>query len=91
MQSDTKTNADDYDYSGHVKQVKTLRQGLDGQLQSLKVLPASREVSLSITKIQEGIMWLGMELKRLGEKNPYPQSYNPDSTQIEKTADNLKL
>lgn len=84
-------NPNGYNYEGHVKQIKSLRQGLDGQLQSMKAAPSSREVSLAITKIQEGIMWLGMELKRLGEKNPYPESYNPNNTKIEPTADNLKL
>ncbi len=84
-------NKDGYDYDGHVRQVKSLRKGLDEQLQSMKALPSSRETSLSITKIQEGIMWLGMELKRLGEVNPYPQSYNPENAKIEPTADGLKL
>lgn len=70
---------------------KQLRRGLDEQLQLLKKLPGSREVSLSITKVQESIMWLGMNLKRLNEPNPYPQSYNPESTIVEKTADGLKL
>jgi len=78
-------------YEERVKQTKALRQGLDSELQKLKSLTSSRETSLSITKIQEGIMWLGMELKRLGEANPYPQSYNPENTKIEPTADNLKL
>lgn len=36
-------------------------------------------------------MWLGMNLKRLGEVDPYPQSRNPESSQIEPTADGLKL
>ncbi len=91
MNDKVENNTDGYDYDGHVRQVKSLRQGLDGQLQSMKALPSSREVSLSITKIQEGIMWLGMELKRLGEANPYPNSYNSENTKIEPTADNLKL
>lgn len=56
----------------------------------------SRERSLAITKIQEAIMWLGMDLKAmkdegLGGENPYPQSYNPASPAIEPTADGLKL
>lgn len=80
-----------YDYDIHVKQIKSLRQGLDAQLQIMKTAPSSREMSLAITKLQEGIMWLGMELKRLGEANPYPESYNPENTKIEPTADNLKL
>jgi hypothetical protein len=58
---------------------------------------SSRERSLAITKIQEAIMWLGMDLKAINEENPgaspnpYPQSYNPDSPAIEPTADGLKL
>lgn len=74
-----------------VKCNKYLRQAFDGQLQKLKGLSGSRERSLAITKIQEGIMWLGMDLKRLNEPNPYPNSYNPDNVIVEKTADNLKL
>lgn len=70
---------------------KTLRKNLDTQLQNLKKCPMSRERSLAITKLQESIMWLGMDLKRLNEPNPYPQSYNAENTEIEETADNLKL
>jgi len=70
---------------------KTLRMNIDRELQILKQLPASRERSLAITKLQEAIMWLGMDLKRLNEPNPYPQSYNPNSPDIEPTADGLKL
>lgn len=51
----------------------------------------SRERSIAITKLQEAIMWLGMDLKALNEPNPYPQSYNPDSSKIEPTADGLKM
>lgn len=52
----------------------------------------SRERSLAVTKIQEAIMWLGMDLKDIGETpNPYPESYNPASPAIEPTADGLKL
>lgn len=70
---------------------KQLRVSLDGSLQILKVLESSRERSLAITKVQEAIMWLGMDLKRLGTPTPYPQSYNPESPIVEPTADNLKL
>jgi hypothetical protein len=41
---------------------------LDDNLQDLKGLPKSRERSIAITKLQETIMWLGMDLKRLGEE-----------------------
>ena len=53
---------------------------------------SSRERSIAITKIQEAIMWLGMDLKDIGETaNPSPESYNPQSPNIEPTADNLKM
>ena len=58
---------------------------------------SSRERSLAVTKIQEAIMWLGMDLKAINEAspgaspNPYPQSYNQESPNIEPTADGLKL
>lgn len=70
---------------------KRLRRDLDIQLQSLKALTPSRERSLAITKLQEAIMWLGMDLKRLNEPNPYPESFNPDSPTIEPTADELQM
>lgn len=70
---------------------KQARKDLDGILQTLKALPQSRERALSITKLQESIMWLGMDLKRLNEPNPYPESYNPASREIAPTADGLKL
>lgn len=53
---------------------------------------ASRERSIAVTKLQEAIMWLGMDLKDIGETpNPYPHSYDPSSPVIEPTADGLKL
>lgn len=71
------------------------RQDLDNVLQRLKLssIPtglfpqrSSRERSIAVTKIQEAIMWLGMDLKAINEEspsgetaNPYPQSYNPES------------
>ena len=71
---------------------KTLRQNLDAELQALKSLSGSRERSLAITKLQECIMWLGMDLKRLNEPNPYPSSKDPSTgDKIEPTADNLKF
>lgn len=82
-------------------ETKQFRKDLDVVLQSLKLSniatgPApcrfSRERSLAITKIQEAIMWLGMDLKDIGESpNPYPHSYDPSSPVIEPTADGLKL
>lgn len=78
-----------------VVQVKSLRKGIDGVLQEVKEAAdanPSREKALSITKLQEGIMWLGMDLKRLNEPNPYPSSKDPSTgDKIEPTADKLKL
>jgi hypothetical protein len=95
-----------------VSQTKRFRKELDAVLQRLKNasgvnipvsdlnplgVRSSRERSLAITKVQEAIMWLGMDLKAQSEEgasgcdNPYPQSYNPASQQIEPTADGLKL
>lgn len=57
----------------------------------------SRERSTAITKLQEAVMWLGMDLKVINEENPgevpnpYPHSKDPSTTKIDPTADNLKL
>ena len=70
---------------------KELRRDLDAQLQKLKGLPASHERVLAGTKLREAIMWLGMDLKRLNEADPYPTSRDPSSSVIEPTADGLRL
>lgn len=77
---------------------KTIRRDTDAIIQRIRALPPTRERSLAITKLQEGVMWLGMDLKRineanpeLGSGNPYPNSKNPDNTKIDPTADGLKF
>lgn len=70
---------------------KRLRRDIDEKIQELRGLPASRERAVSVTKLQEAVMWLGMDLKRLNEPNPYPNSKDPSNTEIEPTADGLKL
>jgi len=71
---------------------KQLRKDLDEKIQELKNLPPSRERSICITKLQEAVMWLGMDLKRLNAENPYPSSKDPSTgDKIEPTADGLKL
>lgn len=71
---------------------KQLRKEIDEKIQEIKKLPPSRERSLAITKLQEGVMWLGMDLKRLNETNPYPSSKDPSTgDKIEPTADGVKL
>lgn len=74
-----------------VQNDKQWRKDLDETLQKIKTSAPSRERSLTITKLQEAIMWLGMDLKRLNEPNPYPTSYDPTSSRIDPTADNLKM
>jgi len=51
---------------------KTARRDTDAIIQNIKSLPPSRERSLAITKLQEGVMWLGMDLKRIHDANPSP-------------------
>lgn len=71
---------------------KELRVGIDALIQKAKDLPASRERSLGITKLQEAVMWFGMDLKRLNDgRTCYPESYNPTNTVVEPCADGLKL
>lgn len=71
---------------------KQLRKDLDEKIQVLVSLPKSRERSLAITKLEEAVMWLGMDLKRLGALNPYPSSKDPSTgSVVEPTADGLKF
>jgi len=70
---------------------KELHRDIDAQIQKVKALPGSRERSITITKLQEAVMWLGMDLKRLDTPNPYPDSKDPSNTRIQPTADGLKL
>jgi hypothetical protein len=76
-----------------ILQNKALRKELDDLLQELKDphTRKSRERSLAITKLEEAIMWLGMDLKDLGTKNPYPNSKDPTNATVDPTADGLKL
>ena len=80
-----------------IVKVKELRRDIDVQIQNTKGLPPSRERALAITKLQEAVMWLGMDLKRINEEtpgaspNPYPNSKDPSNLRIEPTTDNLRL
>lgn len=83
------------------KESRAWRKQLDDVLQRIKhpfSERTSRERSLSATKIEEGIMWLGMDLKAQraegihDEPNPYPNSYDGSSdAPIAPTADGLTL
>lgn len=82
------------DHTKAIVATKQLRKELDDVLQNLhreRLLRTSRERSMALTKIQEAIMWLGMDLKDMGTPNPYPNSYDPTSTVVEPTADGLKF
>lgn len=85
-----------------VAEDRSLRQKLDALLQVLKHPVSgrtSRERSLAVTKLQEAIMWLGMDLKALREEghpsateSPYPDSYSPESdAPVAPTSDGLAL
>ena len=80
------------DINLEIPKVKQLRKDIDDVIQRVKTLDNCREVSICITKLQETVMWLGMDLKRIGDINPYPNSKDPSTgTKIEPTADNLKF
>lgn len=50
-----------------------------------------RNLALAITECENSIMRLGMVLKDLNTENPYPNSYKPENTVVDPTADGLKL
>ena len=79
------------DITKEVPAIKQLRKDIDDVIQRVKGLDSCREVSICVTKLQEAVMWLGMDLKRLNQPNPYPESKNPESMRIEPTADGLKM
>lgn len=81
-----------------IKDIKSSRVAGDAVIQMIKSIGTpTRERSLAITKFQEGVMWLGMDLKRVHDTNaadcpnPYINSKDPSNTIIEPTADGLKL
>ena len=79
------------DITKEVPAIKQLRKDIDGIIQRVKELDACEEALICRLKLTEAVMWLGMDLKRLNEPNPYPESKNPESMRIEPTADGLKL
>jgi predicted nucleotide-binding protein len=90
-----------------IRAAKQNRKDLDGVLQQVKELKSAvvganpddcedkseaiANTQLAIRDAESAIMRLGMVLKHIGNPNPYPESYNPDSTKVEPTADGLKL
>lgn len=75
-----------------VSSIKEHRRDIDNQIRRLKLWPQTRERAIAITKLQEAVMWLGMDLKRIGEANPglladpYPNSKDPSNSVIDRTA-----
>ena len=74
-----------------VSKTEQLRKDIDEVLQRVKDLEFRYETANAITKFQEGVMWLGMYLKYLGETDNYPEVRNPDNQRIEPISDGLKL
>ena len=70
---------------------KELRVQIDAAIQAARSVKGSREMSLVITKLQEAVMWAGMNLKELGTPNPYPNSRDATNTIVDPTAQGLKL
>lgn len=79
------------DINKEVPAIKQCRKDIDEIIQNVRNLDSCRETSIVITKLQEAVMWLGMDLKRLNQPNPYPESKDPNSMKIEPTADGLKF
>ena len=68
---------------------KQIRVDVDDIIRRVKNMPVSAESHMSLIKLQEAVMWMGMNLKRLGNPNPYPNSRNTNNTKVDKTADGL--
>ena len=80
------------DLEKEIPAIKQLRKEGDELIQKVKELEPCHETSIVITKLQEAVMWLGVDLKRLNQPNPYPNSKNPNTGSIiEPTADNLRF
>ena len=80
------------DLEKEIPAIKQLRKEGDELIQKVKKLEPCKEVNIAITKLQEAVMWLGMDLKRINQPNPYPSSKDPNTgTKIEPTADGLSL
>lgn len=78
------------DIKREIPNIKQCRKDIDDVIESVRSLDSCRETSICITKLQEACMWLGMDLKRINDINPYPSSKDPSTgTIIEPTADNL--
>lgn len=99
--TDTKTLRKDIDQIiQRLKNVTSLdpdTSGADGEPAIPMGYRDSPERQESLVKLKEAAMWLGMDLKAIGEEhpgfvsNPYPHSKDPSTTRIDPTADGLKM
>lgn len=92
-QEKQKLTAEIKDLRVKVDGITQLVQAIDFNLQdpNCEVDPSnprrSRELNITITKLQEGKMWLGKLLQGLGAENPYPSSMDSSNETIEPPAD----
>ena len=78
------------DIKREIPNIKQCRKDIYDVIESVRKLESCKEVEICIIIHQEACMWLGMDLKRLNDINPYPSSKDPSTgTKIEPTADNL--
>lgn len=78
------------DIKKEIPNIKQCRKDIDDVIENVRKLESCKEVEICITKLQEACMWLGMDLKRLNDVNPYPSSKDPSTgTKIEPTVDGL--
>jgi len=70
---------------------KQVRKDLDAVIQAIRVMRPSTELLNALTKAQESLMWCGMELKALGNPNPYPNSRDTSNAIVDPTSENLKI
>lgn len=74
------------EHTMNVLETNQFRTDLDLQLMGLKnSFRQSPERQIAIRKIQEAIMWLGVDLEDMFKYNPLPNSYNPQSNTMEPT------
>lgn len=68
--------------------IQRLKQGADKNFTGIRApdhsVRASRERSLAITRLQEAVMWLGMDLKAIHDENPQPQPLSPSDAETRK-------
>jgi hypothetical protein len=72
-----------------IQKVKDIRLKLDSVGQTIvEFLPRWRDqTNAAYASVVLSKMWFGKVLAELGAENPYPESKNPDSPVVEKTAD----